>query len=774
MSIWADADILTFTPGRAPRPPKICKACKTRPARAAKQGGRPTSYCQLCADADKHGHRTRRDKIKDMLVGVDCESAPVLVNGVTVNRMVTFSYGRADGTSSSLRAAAGGTLEPARAWEWLRDELTGHYTGADGQEYRQRLYGFHFNHDAGMLLAGLWDGLQLVHKATAKERGLLCGRTHTEDEECERYHRFSPDDCRRTLRDGGEEDYIAWDATSKFGFATSPGRRFYMEWRPFGDRFEENKRLDVHDVGNLFPGNFEQVIDLWRPELRPGDREIIVWGKAQRKENFLHVDRDRIAGYSEAECVSLARLLVKFLETLRVTVGVVMRPEKLYGSGSVAAEMMGFHGVPKRKALAVAEQLVAGTRIDDIAQLAYFGGKIEGPVVGVLSEPAYPRDINSAYPSQMVWQPCMREDHGHWTSEAGHVDQSDRTVGYALVSWDFNKIPTAVPPFMVRNKVASVFSPVMGVKTWVTLPEYQAARARWGNRFVVHTHQMVWWTNTCECPPPLAFLSEVYDRRYVEKAKSKDESLPEADRWFAKACEEILKLIINSGYGKLAQRKPQFGAYTNLHAAAMTTGGTRAMLNEEVWSGEALGGTPVYMHTDSVTFVGLEREDQGKALGVWGKEDPKERLFIVQPGIATPLGAGKSATRGVRKATFIPYAKDWACERLGMFLLPPETWETMLPDETRMITLRQAHHLGKPHLAGSFVTKPQKVGFRSGKRDFDGAVPFGKANPYAWRLPPKYLIPTDQVAALEDLESYQIMVRSEIKQGLWDNDKIEV
>lgn len=751
---------------------KMCAACGVREATKASPNGRRGKYCSLCRANDKHYHRGRRLKVADMLVGVDCESAQFDVDGEQVNRIITFSYQRADGTRNSILAEPGGYIDPPKVWRWLVEELSGHYFDATGREWRQHLFGFHFNHDVGMMLYPLWDNLMLIHKATAKERGLLCGTTHKEtDDVCLKYHRFDPEDCRRVLRDGGEEDYLAWDEKSQMGFSTSAGRRFYMEHRPFGDRMEKNRRIDIHDVGTLFPGTFEKVIDLWQPDISEEDRQIIAWGKKQRQGAFKDEDRAKVAKYSEAECGSLARLLDKFLRMLKETIGVEMKPEKLFGSGSVAAEVMGFHHVPKRMETVVETRPVSGVAVDDIGQLTYFGGKIEGPVIGLLSEPAYPRDINSAYPSKAVKQVCMREGHGEWLDHPGHRDLADGATGYALVSWNFSTISTAFPPFMVRNRHASVFSPQVGTRGWVTLPEYQAAVAYWGRQNIT-THHMVWWQQSCTCSEPLGFLSEVYDRRYVEKARAKDEALSLTERLVAKAREEILKLIINSAYGKLAQRRPTWGKYTNIHWAAMITGATRAQLNVEAWTGEALGGTPVYAHTDSMTFVGLEREDEGKALGAWGKEDPKEGLLIVQSGIAVSTVSGKSATRGVRTSTFVPYVKEWAAARTSMFADHPSTWLDMRPEETRMTTLRQAHHLKKPWLAGSFRTDTRKVGFRTAKREFDQATPLGPANPYAWRVPPRYMVLPENVAQLEDLDSYQALLRQQVKEGLWDNDRL--
>lgn len=741
----------------------LCKACGFRPVRDGNAKGRRPTLCELCRKNDKHRNRARTMANPWILVGVDCESGHFDIGGETVNRMVTMSLGRTDGTSASIMADPGDWLQPLEVYDWLRDNLSYKHSSPDGTIYRQQSYGFHFNHDIAMLLHNQWDGLELVHKSTAKERGLLCGRDHPDGEECLKFHRFSAEACREVLRNGGEGDLLAWDPKTQYAFATAAGRRFYMEYRPNGDRFEGNKRLDVHDIGRLFVGGFEQVIDLWQPELRDGDREIITWGKANRKLNFADVDREQIALYSEAECVSLARLAEKFLATLKETVGVEMSPHKLFGSGSVAAEVMKFFGVPKRKELAVGDKFVCGIQIDDIAQLAYWGGKIEGPVIGVLTEPAYPRDINSAYPSKAIYQPCMRDGHGHWSDRRGHVDLDDQTLGYTLVSWDYTKVDTAFPPFMVRNKAASVFCPQVGARVWSTMPEYQAAVARWGRKDIV-THHTVWWEQECECPPPLEFLADIYDRRREEKR------LGNTGR------EEVLKLIINSAYGKLAQRKPQWGALTNLHWAAMITGATRAQLNEEAWSGEELGGTPVYAHTDSMTFVGLERPDEGKALGAWGAEPAKSRLLVVQPGIAVPLdkpdGKDKAATRGVKKDTFIPFLREWAEDRMEMFRRHPNNWEEMAPDETRMTTLRQAHHVGKPHLAGSFFTRPQKVGFYSGKREFDRATPLNNANPYAWKLPPKRIILPENMAQLEDLESYRTLQYEKVREGLFDHSKI--
>lgn len=738
-----------------------------------------SNRCDRCKKQDPHRNGHRRRKRGEIAVGVDCESAANPTKhhvdlDMFENDMVTFSFGREDGTSGSIKALSGSFLTMADVFDFILKNLSGDYIDAGGIRYRQALFGFHFNHDIGMMVKDLKiDQMYLVHKSTAKERGLLCGTEHKpEDEECIRYHRFNRADVLETLSQGGEGDILAFDPTSKFAFATTAGRRFYMEYRPNGDRFEGNKRIDVHDVGMAFPGKFEQVIDKWKPELRPGDREIIAWGKAQRLDNFLHVDRDKIAAYSEAECVSLARLIRLFVTTLKDATGLQMDLTKLFGSGSVAGEVLKFNMVTERKMVHEEIKVIHGTMVDDIGQLCYYGGKIEAPVIGILTEDGHPRDINSAYPSQMIHLPCMAAGHGHWEDKRGKRKLAARTVGYALVTWEIPHGATDFPPFMVRDDTASVFCPRVGQRIWVTLPEYAKAMEYWGQYIV--THHMTWWIQDCGCPPPLSFLSEVYNKRYIEKARAK-KALAEGDMvafGAATAREEVYKLIINSCYGKLAQREPTFGKFTNMHWAAMITGETRAQINEEVWSGERAGGTAIYAHTDSVTFVGLEREDQGKALGAWGKEDAKVKLFNIQPGLSIAIGSEKHATRGVSKAVIVPFARRWAEEHAEEFLSHPTTWSTMQVADTRMYSLRQAVHIGKPWLAGSFRTAPQKIGFRSAKREFDRAVPMGGNNPTAWKVPPKEIIHPDDVARLEDLQSYRNHLRQLRREGAWDSDKI--
>lgn len=735
--------------------------------------GRPPTKCETCRGHDKYYNKSRQ--LPEMCVSVDCESGRP--DNSLYNEMLTFSYGRADGTAGSIKAKPGEILDMRRdVLPFLFRELHGPYKGADGKTYKQVLTAFHFDHDTALLLKPFTDGLQLVHKAQAKEVGLLCDLSHKDDEpECIKFHRRNQTDCQKIMTDGGEGSLLAWDPQSKFAFATTPGRRFYVEHRPEGDRYESWRRLDIHDVGSSFPGSLERNLDIWRPKLRDGDREIIAWGKAIRKDNLFHEDRDKTALYSEAECVALSIMINDFLDAVRQGAHIEMRVSQLYGSGSVAGAALKHYGVTTReKTHEEGLRKVGGMMLEMIPHLTYYGGKIEAPVIGRLTQIVNSRDINSAYPSQMVNLPCMEINHGEWLTEKGACPVPDGAIGYVMVSWAHPEGATQNGPFMVRDKLCSVYSPRVGRRVWITMAEYQTALKYWGEDWIT-VHHTIWWKPLCACESPLAWLAEVYDKRQAIKKSMKLMERNSPDYLQADAIANALKLIINSVYGKLAQREPTMGVYTNLHWASHITGATRAQLNAEIWDVERDGGSVVYNHTDSVSYIGQYREDQGDALGAWGAEDPKLGLVIQQPGLAAPLGGGKAATRGVSKGVYIKALTELVDTEgdAGMFRQHPTTWTPLEVSDVRMFTRRYALALGKPQLAGSFLPHHMKIGWISGKRNYADAVPLGDDNPEAWKIPPKEYIHPDDMAKLEHLSSYRNELRRQRLAGVYDTTPLD-
>jgi hypothetical protein len=735
----------------------VCKRCQYRPV----TGGHGAKYCEQCRKNDKH--RNNSHKKAEIVVSVDSEGVKNFYGGMD---LFTLSYGREDGTSDSIL-----TRDAKAALLWLM-ELAGTY-----DEMRQSFHSFYFNYDIA-ILSRPFDPTQmfLIHKSGARNTNLLCdhhtmhkpGERHTlRSMPCNKIHRKDIDYIAYIITNGGEGDLIAYDPDTHLAIAATPKRRFYVEYRPSGDRYEGHKILDIHDHGSAFVGGLEKVIDTWQPDISNDERAIIKWGKAARKiDGMLEANPAKTMKYSEAECVADARCVRLLINTVRAATGIVIRPSKLYGSGSIAGNAFKYHGMITREEMHTWE----GENFDLIQGLAewtYFGGLIETPVIGLVDATVDSEDINSAYPSHAIELPCMRQGHGHWNHGKVRQIASGSVLGYVQANWNV-KTPST-PPFVVHTMKKEVRQPLTGSLIWVTLPEYRAAMEQFGNKII--GTDAYWWEQECDCENPLAWMSKLYDTRNDIKAQMKTVEYG-SDEWqLLNVQQEAIKLVLNSCYGKLAQMRPTPGKYTNLHYAAYITGATRGQLRIRTWRKESMGGTVVYQHTDSVKFINAPLEDQGKGLGKWGGENPKDGLIILQPGLAAPLhptdkegNKTKGASRGCGADDFYSAAREWV--KTQDLTIHPTKWKPLVIPITRMTSRRMALHRGKPETAGNFTDGELRVKPSEFKRNLKRATPM-PGQPLAWIVPPIQRV--DNPASLEDLRRHREEMQRRIESGEFDD-----
>lgn len=734
--------------------------------------GYQRSRCSMCAYHDPHRHSKRAKE--QIIVSVDCEGVQ---DDEDIMHLVSVSYGREDGSSASLCGTDSSVhvhksgreipiLSGPEVLAWLLDELSPSYEDCDGKEWKQALVSFHFNWDTSVISKDFRDNLSLIHSATARRRNLLCNTEHDHTiADCRKIPRNDPDICQDVITDGGESGLLAYHSPSKIALACTPKRRLYAEYRPEGDRYDENKRIDIHDTGTAFVGSLLEVIEHWAPELTEAQYAIIEWGKQARKGGFLHGDSQHISEYSEAECIAHARCVRKLIDTVRTATNIIIKPNKLFGSGSIASAAFKYHGLQTRKETHSDVEPFCGLTLDDISRLCYFGGLIEAPVLGWMDGPIDESDLNSAYPSQAIKLPCMRDDHGQWIRNDSITSHSDiqtdgNTVGYVRCTWAVDTKST--PPFVVRTTSGLVRQPLSAIGIWVTMPEYLTAYERFGDDIVADA--AIWWKCTCDCGNPLAWLKDFYlSRLGIKDAMS---SVPRGTpEWnLLNVQQAIIKLIINSVYGKLAQQRPILGRYTNLHYAGYITGATRATVRTESWAQEDRGGTIVYTHTDSVLAHGGSPIDGGTALGAWALEKSMPSMLIVQPGLAIGIEGGKIATRGCGKGEFRSAVDEWLKE--VDLTTHPTTWPPIKVKRKMMISRRQALSRGKPEIAGSFRSQPLTITFHSGKRDLDEAKPVLGCTT-AWSIPPNLYEP--HAATIEDLKTYHSRLDELISQGEFDH-----
>jgi hypothetical protein len=257
-----------------------------------------------------------------------------------------------------------------------------------------------------------------------------------------------------------------------------------------------------------------------------------------------------------------------------------------------------------------------------IAQ-AFFGGRFEHSVMGPIEGPVYGYDISSAYPYQLYQLPCLL--HGKWKR---HVHESGLSgSSAALVRYCFsNARLQSWAPFPFRDRHGSICYPSVG-SGWAWLAEYQAGKRHFAG--VEFIEAWVYHTD-CDCRP-FGTVAEYYRQRALV---GKD------------AAGIVIKLFINSLYGKLAQStglSPQFQSWI---WAGMVTAGTRAQLLDLMaraprWSdilAVATDGIYSRVPLRCPKPVDTGTSDLAKPLGGWEEKVYPEGMFFLKPGIYFPLG----------------------------------------------------------------------------------------------------------------------------------------
>jgi hypothetical protein len=282
--------------------------------------------------------------------------------------------------------------------------------------------------------------------------------------------------------------------------------------------------------------------------------------------------RSQMAGMSKKRilvyCYAEVRLLAKMMRDVIVsteTYGVF--PSSFYGSSAIAGPWMQDHRV---------QDFIGDAGLPhSVIDASYFGGRFENRGVGQAGtwawdrlthdyvRTAYSADIRSAYPYQLVRLPCL----AHATSRRV-TDLEPGKWGVYLVGSDTSgpwaPFPIRIPADVARADRASLPDGkeawlraltnkqvlfAHGGKRWVWQDEVAVARKHFGaeaipvyDGYVIETH--------CDehgCSGrPFAAVQDLYDERARIKKEMKRTGI-------YNGLEKVLKLLINSIYGKTAQ-----------------------------------------------------------------------------------------------------------------------------------------------------------------------------------------------------------------------------
>lgn len=408
-------------------------------------------------------------------------------------------------------------------------------------------------------------------------------------------------DVNMILRDLDNESLIRlW----KLGHVTYRG--YTIEWIPskiFTIK-SRSRKCTVYDVFGFFQSSFIKALEAWGF----GPQESIEAMKSQRS-TFDSQMKQTVIDYCLEECNQLSQLCMRLSEALS---SVQLSVSSWIGAGAIAASLLSKEGISDHHA---SDQQFPDTVYDAIYG-AYYGGRVEIFQQGIFPQ-VWDYDVSSAYPSESIKLPSLT--NGKWS----HSKSYDPDAPYALwlCKWS---IPDdqMVMPFPYRHS-GSIFYPRQG-EGWYHSAEVSAALTFVKGIKVIEGH--VFHPDSDD--KPFEFVPAIYHQR---QALKKD----------GHAGEKVLKLGLNSLYGKLAQgqgykgRPPKFQSF--LWAGMITAGCRARVIRMIAHNPDAL----VMVATDGVFFN--EPIDVDTTGGLGGLDlTVMDDVFIAQPGIYQATVDGKT------------------------------------------------------------------------------------------------------------------------------------
>lgn len=382
---------------------------------------------------------------------------------------------------------------------------------------------------------------------------------------------------------------------------------------------EPGQTRTIWDVWKFFQSSFVKAIARWDIGTK-GERAFIAKQK-ERRGAFSGITPEE-ERYCQLECRLLADLVGKLLGA-HTEAGLALR--SYFGPGSTAAGVLAELGADTQKA-----------RVPDAMALAvasaYFGGRFELARMGpIRAKRLYSWDIVSAYPWAFTRLPCMCS--GRWVHQKG-LPKKHHSIA-TCVRFEVRPHAKAHPawgPLPHRLPDGNILFPLESAGGWAWVEEFKAGRKLHPG---VRALSSWTWVPRCKHDPPFADrVRELFDLR---------------KQWGKSARGLVLKLALNSLYGKSAQRKGS-GRFRCMVRAGLITSMTRARLLQVV----ALAKRPwdvVELATDSVLStapIPIPREWLGAGLGQWEAKDVSAwagGAFLMRPGLRFPLAFGKTKAR---------------------------------------------------------------------------------------------------------------------------------
>jgi len=393
------------------------------------------------------------------------------------------------------------------------------------------------------------------------------------------------DVSRRCLHYLWRNNYTIWEG---WFIRWIPGKQFIVQHR------ESGRSVCVWDVWPFVQQSFVGWLRDW--ELTDTETIAEISAMKDQRGNFAELAISDIEAYNRSEVDLLASGVGRMLELIN---GAGIKLTSYYGPGSIAGALMRAEGV--REHIADPPEWAV-----DPIRSAYRGGRSEMATVGWEHEVSI-ADLNSAYPDAERRLPCLA--HGSWHHRDGN---SQRQWALNRVEWSIEPKTTTWGPFPVLPEQGTLRYPLHG-SGWYWSHEVSAARRLYGRQIKVR--ESIEFRPGCD-ERPFAFI----EARYEERRKLKEAG---------DLREKIVKLGINSVYGKMAQQVGDNPPFQSFAWAGMTTAWTRARILDVIAENP---DNVALISTDGIVVHDTRSFTIGDGLGEWSVK-PIDRILIVQPGV---------------------------------------------------------------------------------------------------------------------------------------------
>lgn len=369
---------------------------------------------------------------------------------------------------------------------------------------------------------------------------------------------------------------------------------------------KSSRKLTVWDLGKYYQGPFVNALEDWA--IRK-DVQAEIAAMKKRRSVFTWREIKRIRQYCMNECEALAEFADAVEQAHK---DADLTPRGWFGPGSTAGVLLKRHSIDERRGILPPRMLEA-------VAIAFAGGRAEISRNGYVRGPIHGYDISSAYPYHASRLPCL--EHGRWERVTRERDLRGRGRVHALVHGHIHHCPGSWGPLPVRLPKGSIVFPRGGASGWWWRDEWLAARRGW-RKGLTFDHAYV-LRQECDCHP-FSFIPDLFRHR-LAVGKETGEG-------------KVLKLALNSLYGKLAQTigKAQFASRA---WAGMITSGTRAqvldlMLRHKSNANVLMIATDGLFSTERIEGADIcESSDKDKiVLGGWEHKE-HDSITLVRPGI---------------------------------------------------------------------------------------------------------------------------------------------